>query len=1559
MACRFAGAADVRGFWELLVSGQEGVGEYPTGRTAELDIFYGAAGSDFGAPTRRGGFLRDLDSFDAEFFGISPREAELIDPQQRLLLELAWEALENAGQKLEHLAGPRTGVFVGTWAADYGRHLDAMQVVADVQSTVFNALFASSSRLGFSFDFRGPELSVNAACASSLVAIHEAVGALRSRRCDVAIVAGVNAIIRPEITQALGRAGVLSSDGKSKFGDASADGYVRGEGGGVLVLKRQAQARADGDRIRALIRGSAINNNGSSSGFIKRPSELAQGEVIVAALADAGVAAADLDYVEAHGTGTTAGDRIELAALSTSIGRVADRTEPCLVGSVKTNIGHTEAAAGVAGVIKTVLMLEQRYLPPTLHVDTLNPGIDWSASGIALNTTGRSWPDRVARRAGVSAFGIGGTNAHVILEEAPGLGPAPCVTPRTCWLLPLSASSPEALKTLAANYAELLELSPSVADLAFTAARRRSKLPHRLTVVGSDAVELASRLRAWVQGETPPFAGHGSAPAEPMGNIVLVFPGQGSQWLGMARELIGSEPVFDAAIVRCDAAISEEAGFSVRQLLMSADIDWAEAGIEKVQPALFSIQVALADLWASWGVRPSVVVGHSMGEVAAAHVAGVLNLEQAASIICRRAALMTRFTGQGGMALVELSLEAATAALRGYEDRLSVAVSNGPRTTIVSGDPQALRTVVERLQGSGVFCRPVAVQVAAHSPQMSEIRDTLLGALHGLDPQAGNVAIYSTTLGRFATGAEFAAPYWADNLRQPVLFYAALKALLAGGSQVFIEVSPHPILLPAIEESSREHGLDVLAQGSMRRGEPEQATMLAALGRLFVHGVPIKFSRLYPTGRLLDVPGHPFQRRRYWPATQEPMAFPIASGGHPLLPTPFRTADGSWIWTARLALESLPWLKDHVVRGATLLPASAYIEMAIMAGRKIFGHPRVSLETLQLKEAIVFSGTYQSVQLVATFDRPGHWSLKFHTHDAAADCWMLAATGTLRSDDTPVAASLRPAELQPFEGGPREQALSGQSHASRLKRLGYDFGPNFLNLLWLEGGSRDLRAAARLKDGVRTTAYGLHPALLDAGFQGLVAAIGRCRGDQSLLLPRRVGRARICPAATDARAAYVYAALIQDGKNATVGDVRLYGEDGALLADICGLEFQALSAVQDGAEAAALYSLDWVVAEPRSGPARLPDTWLVFPDAEGVGEAFASAMRLHGQVVDLCKGPLTSTQPLAPECGIVHFKSLDLADDAAIDRVAAHAAEIAALATQLTERGAGPLWLVTRGACAVSPGSRVSVPQASIWGLGATIINEYPNLRCRLIDLAGDRGPNDGLPLAAEILRADDEPRVAWRGAERYVARLRVDPPTTSTRPLQAGECAELRIGAPGVLDSMSFRRAARRAPAAGEIEIKVEAAGINFLDIMRAMGLFDPITGRTPKLGVECAGRVVRVGAGVTEFEAGDRVVALSPAFQEVGTLASHLVTRARLAAKISARDGNARGGRIALRLLDRLLRSPRDGPHACWRDGAHPFRYGRGRARSYRGRPLARRDDHCQCRHRQQAPATAKHGH
>jgi acyl transferase domain-containing protein/acyl carrier protein len=944
-------------------------------------------------------------------------------------------------------------------------------------------------------------------------------------------------------------------------------------------------------------------------------------------------------------------------------------------------------------------------------------------------------------------------------------------------------------------------------------------------------------------------------------------------------------------MARCDSVISAEVGWSVQRLL-SSEISWESVGIERIQPTLFAIEVALAALWSSWGIRPAVVVGHSMGEIAAAHVAGALSLEDAAAIICRRSALMGRFTGLGAMAMVELAASEAADALAGYEDRVSIAVINGPRSTVLSGEPAALREIVSRLKADEVFCRSVSVQVAAHSPQMDLIRDELLESLSGLRPRAGETPIYSTTLGRFTDGAEFDAGYWVANLRQPVLFHASVKALMSEGRDVFIEASPHPILLPAIDEMGRDAGSSILTVPSLRRNEPEQATILASLGQLFAYGEPVDWSGVYRSGRFSDAPRHPWRRRRYW-AEMEAATPTSAAGGHPLLPPPLRTADHSWIWTTRLSADVLPWLKDHVVRDAALLPASAYLETMVMAAREMIGHPRVVVEGLQLKEAIILSGE-QVVQLTITPERPGRWSARMHVLDRDADAWGLAASAHVLIDRADDISELEQDQVAGFARAPAAGSISREAHAGFLRALGYDFGRHFQNIEWLAVEGDSVRAVARLDDGLLTTAYGLHPALLDSGLQALMVGLSHRKPGQTLI-PSSVERARIFPAARSASTAYILADSEPSDSLGELGWVRMYGTEGALLAELSGVRFQGFGASEPTESAPPFWSVDLIPADlPAAGPSI--GRWLILADEKGLGRGLATELRASGAHVDVLtadllscgaddRGELQRAIAHAEGAQLVHLGGLDLPHDASTNQIAAVCAEVARIATAISEGHGETLALVSRGACAVAAGEPLSIPSAALWGLGAVIANESPSLSCRMIDLPREPDSGDMMDLAEELLRGHGEPRVALRGGRRFAARLRPheeEARPAPTRPLYEGERAELVMANPGVLDSLSARRSRRLAPSAGEIEVEVHFAGLNFLDVIRAMDLFDPLAGRISSLGVECAGRVARIGEGVTEFQVGDNVVALSPAFHEAGTLASHLVTRASLAAKV-----------------------------------------------------------------------------
>jgi acyl transferase domain-containing protein len=860
IACRFPGANGPEEFWELLRNGRSTIGSVPADRF-NIQAFYDPTPATPGkVMSCWGGFLPDIQMFDAGCFGISPREAAFLDPQQRLLLKTAWEALEDAGQPIEDLVGSNTGVFVGLWLNDYEARLFGATPETEFYMTTGTGRYAASGRISYCFGLEGPSLTVDTACSSSLVAVHLACQSLRTRECSLAIAGGANIILQPHVTVAYSQSRMMAPDGRCKFGDAHADGYVRSEGAGIVVLKPLGQAISDGDPIYAVIRGGAVNNDGKSSGSLGTPSRSGQERLLRRAYENAGVSPGSVQYVEAHGTGTSAGDPAELSALGTVLAR--GRTSTCLVGSVKTNVGHPEGAAGVAGLIKVALSLHHRLIPPSLHCQQPNPNIPWTELPLRIVREVTPWPSEPGSGiAGVSTFGITGTNAHVVLGEA--AQPDSKAGIKDCAravLVPMSARSWKSLRGLANAYASWLGSNElSLRDVAYAASQRRSHHSCRLAVVGETRADLKQRLEDWLAS--------GASTEETIGRkIVFVFPGQGSQWVGMGRELMQREAVFRKSLAECDRALRPFVNWSLMEQLESNETSpsYHLSEIDCIQPTLLAIEIALAHLWGSWGIQADAVIGHSMGEIAAAFVAGALSLDDAMRVICRRSKLLRRTAGQGAMAIVDLSTEETEAVLVGFEERLSIAVSNSPTSTVISGDPAAIEQVLQTLEERGVFCRPVRVDVASHSPQMDPLEPDLIAALRDLHPRKATIPIYSTCRARILDGTELDASYWAANLRRPVLFSQMTQELLASDYGVFIEMSPHPVLLPAIEQGFQHAGRVGVAVASLRRKEPEQQTILGSLARLYQLGYSPRWEELNPAGEFIKLPRYSWDEERFW-----------------------------------------------------------------------------------------------------------------------------------------------------------------------------------------------------------------------------------------------------------------------------------------------------------------------------------------------------------------------------------------------------------------------------------------------------------------------------------------------------------------------------------------------------------------------------------------------------------------------------------------------------------------------------------------------------------------------
>jgi acyl transferase domain-containing protein len=1019
MACRFPGAAGVESYWQLLVQGVDAITEVPPERWS-LDAFYDPDPGESGKLiTRWGGFVtQPIDRFDAAFFGMSPREAARLDPQQRLLLEVTWEALEDAAQVPARIAGSPTAVFVGCFAMESKvlQLSPASRELVDAHTATGSVMTMVANRLSHALDLRGPSVAVDTACSSSLVAVHLACQSLWTGESSMALAGGVNVMIRPEFTLAESKGGFLSPDGRCKAFDARANGYVRGEGAGMVVLKRLSDARRDGDPIHALIRGTAVNQDGHTNG-ITVPRGEAQQAVLREAYRRAGVVPETVHYVEAHGTGTAVGDPTELKALGAVLGAGREEGERCIVGSAKTNIGHLEAAAGVAGLIKATLCLEHRTIPPNLHFETPNPNIPFDDLRLRVPTACEPWPDgEMPALAGVNSFGFGGTNAHVVLEglsvdeRTPATGetpvssetPLPAMAPAGSsrpYLLTLSGRSPGAVQDMAAAVSAAVARGDAgdLQDLCYTAGARRGHSDHRLAAVAGSPAELVAQLTAAVAGETRPGLSTGQAPRGQRPPLTFVFSGMGPQWWAMGHQLLQQEPVFRAAVERCDAALLPYTGWSLLERMTAAESASRMDETDTAQPANFALQVGLAALWRSWGIVPDAVVGHSAGEVAAAYVAGALSWEDAVRVIFHRSRLQQQTTGLGRLAAVGLPVEEAQRALQGYEGLVSVAAVNSPGAVTLAGEGSALEAVVQPLQARGVFVRFLRVKVPYHSHYMEPLRAELSQVLAGLAPQVAAVPLYSTVTGTRIAGPELDADYWWRNVREPVRFAATTGAMIDDGYTTFLELSPHPVLAASIGECLAQRSRQGTVVTTLRRQEGERARLLGALGALYVGGYEPSWEGLYPTaGRIVPLPPYPWQRERHWIETASAQDDRLGRQDHPLLGR--RAPGASPTWQLELNRRRLPYLDDHRLRQAALLPGAAYVEMGLAAARQSWGDGTYDLEGVDFKKALFLAaGGAKTVQ--TTLD-PDSAQLRVYSRESGADGdaagWTLHASATVR-----------------------------------------------------------------------------------------------------------------------------------------------------------------------------------------------------------------------------------------------------------------------------------------------------------------------------------------------------------------------------------------------------------------------------------------------------------------------------------------------------------------------------------------------------------------------------------
>ncbi|AKT41309.1 type I polyketide synthase [Chondromyces crocatus] len=1509
MACRFPGGAiDPGAFWRLLSEGVDAVTEVPPDRW-DADAWYGP-GAEGKICTREGAFVGPLDRFDPAFFGISPREAATLDPQQRLLLEVAWEALERAGIAPDALSGSKTGVFVGVGLDDFAqlalRTGDVRSL--DVYSGTGAGLCFTAGRISFVLGLEGPSMAVDTACSSSLLAVHLACQSLRQRECSLALAGGVNVLLSPEISVYLSQSQALSPRGRCRTFDAGADGYVRGEGCGVVALKRLSDALADGDDIVALVRGSAVGHDGASSGLTV-PRGPAQQSVIRAALENAGLDPARIGYVEAHGTGTSLGDPVEVEALAAALCQGRAEEQPLRIGAVKTNIGHLETAAGIAGLMKVALSLQHEALPANLHLEKPNPLIPWAELPVTVVTEQTPWPRcKEPRAAGVSAFGLSGTNVHVVLEEAPPRQEAAnreeaATAERPFHLLPLSARSERALRDLAGRYDRHLGAHPEqhLKDATFTAGVGRAHMVHRAAIVARDVREARGRLSAL--SEDAPSAGlvtgHAAYGRRP--RVAFLFTGQGAQYAGMGRALYATEPTFRRVIDQCATRLGPHLPEGLVAVMHDAEAGrWALNETGWTQPALFALEVALCEVWRDWGITPYAVMGHSVGELAAACVAGVFSLEDGLRLVADRGRLMQALPRGGAMAAVFAPEPVVAEAVRRSGDAVAIAAVNGPSEVVISGAEAEIEGVLALLEAAGVKARRLAVSHAFHAPQMSPMLDAFEATAAQVTYAAPQIRLVSNVTGAVATPDEVTSPaYWRRHVRETVRFLDGIRALAALGIDAFVEIGPKPTLLGAGRQCLPESEAAWLP--SLREGEADLQQMLSSLGALYTRGAEIDWARLHRGAgrRRIPLPTYPFERERHW--VQVPTRRgPDAAAGSPWLGRAFSSpAVAEHFYERAISVAALPFLGDHRIYGGVVVPGASHVAMMLCAAAEQLGRGPCVLEDVAFVQPLRLGDTEErSLQIAWRPEGEGAASCRMWSRGSGpGETWLLHAESRLRAAES---------EAVPRPGAPRLGAPDGEGWHEldpedfyrSVAARGIDLGPTFrwIRRIARRGGEAwgELVAPEGLDEGAP-----LHPTLLDACIQLFGASWPAERFDEVAYVPMGIERLRFRGGAvmpTRLRARAVLRPGSGEGKDRLVGDVVLADDAGHFVAELSGLHakrapVEIFSTRTRGNDV--LYEIAWPEAKrhDRVALVEAPGRFVILADRVGIGAQLGALLEQRGASMVLVSADddvtdaarldalLADTmQSGAALAGVVSLRALDAPPADQLDAAALEAAGALSLGGALHVAQAlaraesrARLVLVTRGAQPVAPG-RVEVAQAPLWGLGAVIALEHPEWRSTLIDL----DPTASVAASAEtlleeILGSDGEDRLAFRGGARHVARLvRADARRHGTD-RETDTPSQLRIQSRGSLEGLGWVPIERRVPGRGEVEIRVRATGLNFRDVLTTLGMYP---GEGGPLGLECAGEVVRVGDGVEGLRPGDEVVALvAGSFSTFATVAAAFV--------------------------------------------------------------------------------------
>lgn len=1541
MSCRVPGAENIAEFWHNLVNGVESLTHF----TDEELLAAGVDPSWLNNPryVKANAILKDVTSFDAEFFDVPPREAEILDPQQRLFLECAWEALESAGIDPHTFAG-NIGVYSGMRSSEYLMFnqdpIDQVGFTTESPIVVTQRHWANdkdflATRASFKLNLRGPSMTVQTACSTSLVTIHLAVQSLLLGESDVALAGGVTIRVPQRAGYVYSEGMIFSPDGHTRSFDAQAGGTIFSSGAGVITLKRLEDAIADKDQIFAVIRGTAVNNDGGGEKTrYSAPTVVGQARAILEAQQKADVAPDTISYVEAHGTATAAGDPIEIAGLTTAFRKNTDKKGYCAIGSVKSNIGHTVQAAGVLGVIKVALMMQNRAFVPTVHFTEPNPRIDFENSPFFVNTEYGPWPEgKTARRAGVSSFGVGGTNAHVILEEAPAL-PETAVSPDTEYTLTLSAKNENALRDLAQAYQYFFENNPNanLADVCFTASNGRSHFSHRLAIMAKSVAEMGGKLAEFVADETPIDSYRGESEDE-LNPVAFLFTGQGAQYNDMGRQLYETEPRFRDTMNHCAELLQPYLETPLLDVIYPAEGE--NPLIHETaytQPALFALEYSLATLWQSWGIQPTHVMGHSVGEYVAACVAGIVSLEDGLKLIAERGRLMQSLPQEGEMAVIFASEAQVNQAIAEFADQLSIAAVNGPSNIVISGAREAVEAVVSQFEADGIRTRPLTTSHAFHSQLMEPILDQFEQVAACVNQSAPQLTVISNVTGRpFAPDTPPTATYWRNHVRSAVRFADAINYLAEIGCTTFVEIGPNPTLLGMARRCLPD--LAGLWLPSVRKGQDSWRQMRQSLAQLYVNGAAVDWLTVYPleSARRIELPTYPFQRKRFWiERTVDKGETAVSSNlfgteNHALLGRRLHSPLAETQYLAEINPATLPFLQEHRAFELITLPATAYVEMIHAAAAELFGseRPYIQIKDLVIHQALLFpDGDEQTVQLVLFPIDAGQADFKVYSLQPGEKTrWILHVGGKVMGqkqggsntllDHEAVRARLP--EKLPIDEFYQEKRDKGIFHGLPFRGVREVWRADGEALAWVR-----LPRIARSSQNQ----YRMHPALLDACIQISGATLPTDGQSDALYLPMVWEQIRFfAPVPHELWSHAKINGEFTPGAELFSVDLDLYDEADQMVAQVSGLHFKRarrdalLPATAVKPEKDWQHRLEWQVqrlADTEKIEGITPQSWLIFANASDVATAVSQALKAQGSTTQLiipASSPnLNGDESTAvrvsdheqldglfkqianaqrgAETGILYCWGIDPADFGPTDPNSVTQKQETAVGglVQLvqslscnfsSDQPCPKLWVMTQGAQPVGwqPGP-YSVAQATLWGLGKVIIREHPELDCTLLDI-DPATTSDGLePILTELTTVSKEKQVAFRGETRFVARLvphfAQETADSSRLALPESQMYRLESKEPGTFDGLKLEPMTRRTPASDEVEIQIRATGLNFRDVLIALGRFEDVIGR------ECSGVVVACGEDVTHVQVGDEVMAIAAeSFASYVTVKSHYVVR------------------------------------------------------------------------------------